>query len=247
MLFLFRLGPDWIHVTLHMVWETMKKKGKLQDNILFIFYWQQFYFPTKTFFEDWVSGTSKGRDGSKWKRKDLLLRSAFFYFYLFLFLLILLIYFELKRILNLSARIHIVCSELLYKVNWFVLFLYGVFYLNVFVLLGTLIQNDLTYVSLVNNKIISPTLEFHWIGINCIHFFMLEIIVSYYLFYILHSDDFFRKVSSFSKINSVLHYYEFSYIDLKYVNLSVVYIFIQGTFFCCSVGLLIVNVAITKF
>ena len=143
MLFLFRLGPDWIHITLHMVWKTMKKKGKLQDNILFIFYWQQFYFLTKTFFEDWVSGTSKGRDGSKWKRKDLLLHSAFFHFYLFLFLLILLIYFELKRVLNLSARIHIVCSELLYKVNWFVLFLYGVFYLNVFVLLGTLIQNDL--------------------------------------------------------------------------------------------------------
>ena len=42
--------------------------------------------------------------------------------------------------------------------------------------------------------------------------------VSYYLFYILHSIDFFRKVSKFSKINSALHYYEFSYKDLKYLN-----------------------------
>ena len=71
--------------------------------------------------------------------------------------------------------------------------------------------------------------------------------VSYYLFYILHSIDFFRKVIIFSKINSALHYYEFSYVDLKYLNkyqkcfvnlltewcafLFVVYVSIQGSFF----------------
>ena len=47
---------------------------------------------------------------------------------------------------------------------------------------------------------------------------LIMIPVSYYLFYILHSIDFFRKVSKFSKINSALHYYEFSYKDLKCLN-----------------------------
>ena len=42
--------------------------------------------------------------------------------------------------------------------------------------------------------------------------------VSYYLFCILHSVDLFRKVSIFSMINSAVPYYEFSYVDLKYLN-----------------------------
>ena len=48
--------------------------------------------------------------------------------------------------------------------------------------------------------------------------FLIMIPVLYYLFYLLHSIDFFRKASMFSKINSALHYYEFSYVDLKYLN-----------------------------
>ena len=87
--------------------------------------------------------------------------------------------------------------------------------------------------------------------------------VSYYLFYILHSIDFFKKVSILSKINSALHCYEFSYVDLKYLNkyqqffmnlltewcvfLSVVYFSMQGSFLCCSIGLLIAFVATIKF
>ena len=79
------------------------------------------------------------------------------------------------------------------------------------------------------------------------------IAVSYYLFYILHSIDFFRKVIIFSKINSTLHCYEFIYVDLKNLNkyqqcfmnlltewcvfLSAVYVSIQGTFLCCSMRL----------
>ena len=92
---------------------------------------------------------------------------------------------------------------------------------------------------------------------------LIMIPVSHYLFYILHSIDFFRKVSIFSKINSALHYYEFSYVDPKYLDkyhqcfvslmtewcvfLSVVYVTIQGSFLCCSVELLIASVATIKF
>ena len=72
----------------------------------------------------------------------------------------------------------------------------------------------------------------------------------------------FRKASIFSKINSALYYYEFSYIDLKYLNknqqcfvnfltewcvLSVIYVSIQGSVLYYSIGQLIASVATIKF
>ena len=92
---------------------------------------------------------------------------------------------------------------------------------------------------------------------------LIMIPVSYYLLYILHSIYFFRKVIIFSKLNSALHYYKFSYVDLKYLNkyqqcfmslltewcafLSVVFVSVQGSFLCCSTELLIASVATIKF
>ena len=92
---------------------------------------------------------------------------------------------------------------------------------------------------------------------------LIMIPVSYYLFYILHNNDFFRKVSISSKINSALHYYEFSYVDPKYLDkyqqrfvnlmtewcvfLFLVYVTIQGSFLCCSIELRIASAATIKF
>ena len=53
---------------------------------------------------------------------------------------------------------------------------------------------------------------------NIALYVLIMIPVLHYLFFILHSIDFFRKVSSFSKINSALYYYEFIYKHLKCLN-----------------------------
>ena len=81
---------------------------------------------------------------------------------------------------------------------------------------------------------------------------LIVIPVLYYLFYLLHSINFFRKASMFSKINSALQYYQFSYVDLKYLNkyrqyfvnlltewcvfLSVFYVSIQALFYVVQYG-----------
>ena len=114
----------------------------------------------------------KGRDGSKWKRLDLLLWFFLFHFYLFLFLLIMLNCFELMALLGfiLPAFSGLICkliSQFLYNVNWLSCFLCGVLDMHVclvyWVYWFKMIQ---TYASRVNNKIISPILEFNWIRIN---------------------------------------------------------------------------------
>ena len=66
---------------------------------------------------------------------------------------------------------------------------------------------------------------------------LMMITVSYYLFYALHSTDFFRKMSIFSKIISALHYYDFGYVGLKYPNKyqqCFVNLLTEWCFFVCS-------------